>query len=101
ENQVIAFSTFGEIFLGVINDPVGADGSDHVQIRGAAHAGYLCAKRLGDLHRERPDASGRAVNQDLLTGLKFSVVAKTLQRGESSDRYGSRLIERDRFRLRN
>src|SRR5262249_23411734 len=32
----------------------------------AAYARYLGAERLGELHREPPDPSGRAVDQDLL-----------------------------------
>ena len=51
---------------GVVDDVVGAEGADQVDLRRAAHAGDLGAERLGDLHRERADAAGRADDQHLL-----------------------------------
>ena len=47
-------------------------------IPAAAYAGHICAERLGDLHSERADTSRRAVNQDFLSWLNLSLVAKTL-----------------------
>ena len=95
ENQVVALRTFGEILLGVIDDPICADGSDHVHISRAANAGHICAERLGDLDGERAHASRRAIDQDLLPGLDLSLVAKTLQCGECRDGYGGRLLKCD------
>src|SRR5713101_5164859 len=94
ENEIVTLSTFGEILLGVINDPICADGSDHVHIPRTAHAGHICAKRLGDLHSERTHTSSRTVNQDLLARLNLSLVAKTLQCGECRYRCRSRLLKR-------
>ena len=76
EKQVVTLPALGEILLGVINDPIRADGSDHVHIPRTAYAGHLCAERLGDLHRERTHASRRTVNQDLLARLNLSLVAQ-------------------------
>src|SRR5713101_5528180 len=94
ENEIVTLSTFGEILLGVINDPICADGSDHVHIPRTAHAGHICAERLGDLHSERTHTSSRNVNQDLLARLNLSLVAKTLQCGECRYRCRSRLLKR-------
>src|SRR5712692_9621065 len=94
ENQVVTFRSFGEIPLGVIDEPICADGSDHVHISSAAHPGYICAERFGDLHREGTHASRRTVNQNLLPRPNLSLVAKTLQCGERRDRYRSCLLER-------
>src|SRR5262249_27280596 len=94
ENQVVTLPTLGEILLGVINDPICADGSDHVHIPRTAYAGHIGAEPLGDLHCERTHASRRTVNQDLLARLNVSLVAKTLQCGECRHRYGSRLLKR-------
>jgi hypothetical protein len=69
QNQVVTLPTPGEIFLGVINDVICADGPDQVHISRAAYPGDLCAEELGDLDRERADASRRTVNQDLLAKL--------------------------------
>jgi hypothetical protein len=68
EEQVVTLPALGEILSRVIDDPMGADGSDHVHIPRTAHAGHVCAERLGDLHSERTHPSRRAVDQDHLTG---------------------------------
>src|ERR1700722_10304702 len=99
EKQIVTLTHFGEIFLGVIDNPIRADGSDHVHIPGTAYAGHFSAERFGDLDGEGAYASGRTVNQDLLPRLEVSFVAKTLQRGEAGHRNGSCLIERDVIRL--
>src|SRR5450755_814233 len=96
---VVTLPTFREIFPGVINDLVCADGSDHVHIPRTAYPGHLCAERLGDLHSERAHASRRPVNQDVLSRPNLSLVAKTLQRGECRDRYRRCLLERHVIRL--
>src|SRR5271165_4733442 len=93
ENYVVTVLTFGEIFLAVVNDLIRADGSDHIHIPRTAHASNLCAERLGDLHSERTHASRRTVNQDPLSRLNVSLVAKTLQRGECRHAYRSRLLK--------
>jgi hypothetical protein len=43
QNDVVTFITLGEIMLGVINHPVRPDGSDHVDVAGAADSGHICA----------------------------------------------------------
>ena|SRR5205085_1727360 len=75
ENQIITLPRFGEILLGVINDVICADGSDHVHIPRTAYAGDFCAERFGNLHSERTHASRRTVDQDLLSRLNLSLVA--------------------------
>src|SRR5262249_45625157 len=107
ENQIVTLPTFGEILLGVINDLIGADCSDHAHIPRTAYAGHLCAEGLGDLHSERTHTSRRAVNQDLLPRLHVSLVAQTLQGADCRHRDSSRLLNRhviwlhDQCRLRS
>jgi len=43
ENQVVALPALGEILLRVIGDPIGADGSHHVQIPRSGYAGHIGA----------------------------------------------------------
>src|SRR5713101_3356180 len=97
EKQIVTLCSFGptlsEILLGVINDMVCADGSDHVHIPRAAHTGHVRAERLGDLHSERTHASRRAVDQDLLPRLNPSFIAKALKGGDCRDRHSRRLVE--------
>ena len=93
EDQIVTLISLGKIFFRVINHVVGADRSDKIDIARAAHAGHFGAERFRDLHGERAYASGRAVDQDLLPGLNFSFVAKTLQRGDRRHRDRSRLLE--------
>src|SRR5579864_536028 len=99
ENQVVAFTAFGEILFRVIDGGIGADGSDHVHIPGAAHARYFRAKCLGDLHGQRTNTSCRTVHKDFLPRLDLAFVAKTLQGRESRHGHGSRLLECDVPRL--
>ena len=72
EDHVVAPAAAGEVVAGVVDDVVGAERSDQVHLRRAAHAGDFGAERLGDLHGERPHASGRADDQDLVPGLDLS-----------------------------
>src|SRR5713226_4995111 len=99
ENHVVTLSTLSEILPGVIDDPIRADGSDHLHIPRAAYAGHICAEPRGDLHSERAHASRRTVNQDFLPGPNLSVFgqatsAKTLQCGECRHWYRTGLLKR-------
>src|SRR6266436_3312957 len=99
ENYVVLFSTAGEVLSGVINDVICADGPDDFHIPRTANAANLSAKRFSDLYSERTDASGGAIDQDLLARLNLSLVAKTLQGSESRHRRRSRLLKRHVMRL--
>src|ERR1700738_4253526 len=94
EEHVVTLPAQGEILLGVVNDPICADGSDHVHIPCTAYAGHVCAERLGDLHSERTHASRCTINQDLLPRPNPSLVTKTLQCGECRNRCRCRLLKR-------
>ena len=72
----------GEVVLGVVDDVVGADGSNQVHVSRAAHPGHFRSECLGDLHGERTHASRGTVDQDLLARFDLSLVSKTLQGGE-------------------
>src|SRR5271170_6963159 len=99
EKKAVTLPTRGEILLGVVNDPICADGSNHVHIPGTAYAGHICAERLRDLHSERTHASRCTIDQDLLPRLNPSLVAKTLQSSECRNRYTSRLLKRHVIRF--
>src|SRR5207253_2311429 len=85
-DDVVPLPAVGEILLCVIDDMVRADRADQVHIPGAAHAGYLGAEYLRDLHGEGPHTSRSAIDQDLLSRLDLCLIAKALQRGERRDR---------------
>src|SRR6266498_2429029 len=91
EDEIVALPTLGEVLLRVVDEVVCADRSDHFNVPRAAHAGHLGAEGLGDLHGERPHASRRADDQDLVPWLDPSVSA--------SHWYGRRLVEREVGRL--
>ena len=57
---------------------IGAERADEIQISRAAYAGYLGAKSLGDLDRKCPNASGRTIDQDLLSCFHARGVAQAL-----------------------
>src|SRR6266487_3082539 len=98
EDHVVTLVALGEILFCVIDDVVGANGSDQIEIPRAANRRYIRAERLGDLHGKCPNTSGRAVDQNLLPGLNLSL-AQALQRSESGERDRSRLLKGDVRRL--
>src|SRR5438876_1956230 len=98
EDHVITLVALGEILFRVINDAIGADRSDKIEIACATNSRDLCAKRLGDLHGEGSYTSGRAVDQNLLPGLNLSL-AQALQRGKSGQRNRGGLLKRNVQRL--
>jgi hypothetical protein len=57
------------------------------------------AERVGQLHRERADPAGRAVDQHPLLRLDETLVAQGLQRGHGRHRHRGGLLERHRGRL--
>jgi hypothetical protein len=79
EDEIVALPTLGEVLVGVVDDVVCADRSDHVHVPRAAHAGHFGAEGLGNLHGERPNPSRRADDQDLVPRLDPSVIAQTLE----------------------
>ena len=80
--------------LRVVDDVVGAERAHQLDVARAAHAGDFGAVVLGDLHGERADAAGRAVDQHLLSRLDLALVAQALQCGDRRDRHGRSLLER-------
>jgi len=91
----------GEVlFLGVVDDVVSAERSDHLHVPRAAHAAHLGIEGLGDLHGEGPHASRGPDDQDLGPWLDPSVIAQTLQGCRRSQGYGRRLLEREGGRFR-
>ena len=81
EDEIVTLPTLREVLLGVVNNVVCADRSNHVHIPRAANAGHLRAERLGNLHGERAHASRRTVDQDLLPWLHLPRIAKTVKGG--------------------
>ena len=70
-----------------VDDMVGAERADQLDVANAAHAGDVSAEGLGDLHGERADASRCAVDQHRLAGLHLADVAQALQGGDGRDRH--------------
>src|SRR5277367_2254333 len=99
EKKVVMLPAPGEILLGVVNDPICADGPNHIHIPCTAYAGHICAEPLGDLHSERAHASRCTIDQNLLPRLNPSLVPKTLQSRESRNRGTSRLLKRHVIRF--
>jgi hypothetical protein len=95
EDEVVARPTLGEIFLGVVDDVVCADRSDHVHVPCAADSGHFRSQRFGYLNRERPHASRRTIDQHLLSRLNLPVIAKSPEGDESGNGHGRGLLKRE------
>src|SRR5947209_5205239 len=86
-------ATESEVGLGVVNDVLRAQRSHHLDIPGAANPCYFCAQKFRNLNGECADSACSSVDENLLTWLKLSNIAKTLQGGQSRDRHAGRLLE--------
>jgi hypothetical protein len=93
EDQVIALAAGREVVVGVVNDMVGSDRPDELELCGAGDAGDLRSEGPGDLYREGADASGRADDQYVLFRFDVPSVGQALEGGESGDGDGCALIE--------
>src|ERR1700680_4018009 len=78
-DYIVTLLAFCVVLFRVVNDVIGTDRSDQVNVVGTADAGSLRAKCLGDLHGKCPDASGGTIDQDLLPRFDVPRVAQTLQ----------------------
>src|SRR6266511_6104220 len=94
EDQVIAIHTVGEVLLRVVDDMVGADGADEIDLPSAAHAGDLRSEGFRKLHRAGSDASGGPDNQHLLARLDVPGL-QTLNGGQPGDCNDCSLLEAD------
>ena len=99
EDDVVAPAAPGEVLAGVVDDVVGAERPDQLQVPGAAHPGHLGAEPLGQLDGEGADAARRPDDQDLVARLDPSLVAQALQGGQGGQRDGRRLLEAEVGRL--
>jgi hypothetical protein len=99
KQEVVPLAAAGGVLPGVVDDVVGADGADHVQVPRAAHAGHLGAEPPGELDREGADPSGCADDQDLLAGPDPPVVTQALEGGQTGQGHGRRLLEAQVGRL--
>src|SRR5215204_3978332 len=84
-----------EVILGVVDDVLCAQRSDHLHVPRAAHATHLGIEGLGDLYGEGPHASRGADDQDLVPWLDPSLVAQSLQGCGRGQGYGRHLLERE------
>src|SRR6266540_1587731 len=95
EDDVVSLAAPGEVLLRVVEDPIGADRPDHVQLLGGIHAGHVRSVRLGELHREGPHRPTRAVDQDRLSSRDPSLIANALNRERTGRGDGRGLFERE------
>src|ERR671915_1131884 len=69
DDQVVALIALGEVLALVVDDVIRTYGSDHLHLRGAAHASYVRAEGLGDLHGVGPHPSRGTYDQHFLPRL--------------------------------
>ena len=101
EDDVVALWALGEVLARVVDDVVGAERADQLELAGAADAGHLGAHRLGDLHGEGADAAAGARDEDLLAGPDAGYVAQRPEGGEPGHRHGRGLLEGEPRGLRH
>ena len=100
DDDVVALGALGEVVLGVVDDVVGADRSDHLELARRIHAGHVRAVGLGELDGEDADAPAGAVDEHGLARSHLAVVADTAKRDQAGGRHGRGLLEGEVGRLR-
>src|SRR4029079_19561555 len=71
EDSVAAFDYANKVLRGVVDDFIGAQVADIVDIAGAGGAYHARADMFGKLDREACDAAGTALNEDGLAALQL------------------------------
>jgi hypothetical protein len=99
ENQIVVLSGGRKVVAGVVDDVVGAERTDEVELGGTGDAGDLRAERLGDLYRVAANPARCADHQHSLPRLKTTVVGQCLEGGRARDRHHRGLLEREAHRL--
>src|SRR5437870_10786906 len=100
-DHVVTLVGLSKILFCVIDNAIGADRFDKIDIARAANAGDFGAERLGDLDGESANAARRTVDQNLLSGLNVPFVAQSLQCREPGNRDRTGLLKGDVRRLQN
>ena len=93
EDHVVAMVAGREVIAGVVDDVIGAEGSNQIDLGGTAHTSDFRTESLGDLNGKRANAARRADDQHLLPRLHVRL-ADGLQRGTARDGDGRGLRER-------
>ncbi len=66
EDDVVRLAVLGEVFLRVVDHPVGSERSHELEVLGVAHRSDVGFEVLGELHPCGTDGPGRAVDEDPL-----------------------------------
>src|SRR5215831_18906191 len=93
-NQVIPLSTFGEIFLRVIDNVIRANRARDIEVLRTAHSGHFSPERFSNLHRKRAHTAACAVDEDALPRLNVPFVAYSQKSRQSRCGNGGRRLER-------
>src|SRR5918999_2060799 len=84
----------------VVDRVVAAELSDQIEVVGSGSgADHSCAVRLGELHRHRPDSTGRRVDEHRLPRAQVRGVKQRLVRSQRADGYGCRAGKIERLGL--
>ena len=57
----------------VVDDPVGSDGRESIELVRSVDRGHTCAGRLRELHDEGSDPACGAVDEDMVAGLDVAL----------------------------
>ena len=64
--DVVGLGARREVFSGIVNDPIGAERSDELDVGGAAHPGHLSPEVFRELDGRRTNRAGRTVDEHAL-----------------------------------
>src|SRR5262249_43016407 len=78
KNQIESPLALREILSRVVDDLIGADRPDELNVARACDPGDIRPERFRDLHSERSDAARRPIHKNALARLNSSFVAQRL-----------------------
>ena len=93
EDDVVPAAGLGEVVGRVVDDVVGADRPDELEVARAGDGRDLGTERFRDLDRERADPARGAVDEDRGPRPDVGVVAECLEGDEAGHRHGGGRLE--------
>ena len=74
-----------------VDDLVGAELTDEVEVAGGGGGDDVCSVQMSDLHGEEADSASTAMDEDAVAGMQMAAMEESLPRGERADGHAWRL----------
>ncbi len=90
EDEIVVVKLCGKIGPAIVDDGIGAEGADEIDILGAGGGGDNGAQMLGELHGDGADAAGPGVNEHALAACELADGHQTRVSAQARNRQRAR-----------